>query len=167
MQAKKIDERSAGPTRKFCTFYLAGRLYGVDILHVKEISSVVRFTPIYHAPREVMGFVNIRGQIHLVLDLQMLLGQEQEVEAEAGGRSLLVIFKPVVGESFGVLIDRIGDVVEIAEDEIEDRRKTDEAPPDSGDRRNEGGNLVCGVCKLDSGLLIALNAKRFLEAVQV
>ena len=121
MQAKKIDERSAGPTRKFCTFYLAGRLYGVDILHVKEISSVVRFTPIYHAPREVMGFVNIRGQIHLVLDLQMLLGQEQEVEAEAGGRSLLVIFKPVVGESFGVLIDRIGDVVEIAEDEIEDR----------------------------------------------
>ena len=60
--------------RVFCTFRLDGHLYGVDVLDVKEVTTATTATPISHAPDEVMGLVNIRGQIYLALDLRRLLG---------------------------------------------------------------------------------------------
>jgi purine-binding chemotaxis protein CheW len=159
---REIIERAR--PRQFCTFELAGRLYGVDILDVKEISPQTCFTPIFHAPAVVKGYVNIRGMIHLVVNLRGLLGLE---DVPKTGQTKLVIFKPTVGEAFGVLVDRIGDVVEVMEDEIEDRRQADKGPPESGEQRGEGRNLVIGVSKLEKQLLIVLNARFFLDAINI
>ena len=69
-----VTRASMATQRLFCTFRVDGRLFGVDILDVKEVTAETTFTRVAHAPDEVLGLVNIRGHIYLALDLRRLLG---------------------------------------------------------------------------------------------
>ncbi|RLC12877.1 MAG: hypothetical protein DRI57_17250 [Deltaproteobacteria bacterium] len=148
------------PKRQFCTFQIAERLFGVDILDVKEINLEAKFTPVFHAPKEVEGYVNIRGQIYLILNLRLLLGFEKKAVDEA---SRLVLFKPQVEEPFGVLVDRIGDVVDVDVTQIENHDKDDQRPSKDGKRKS--AELWDGVCKLEEGLLVVLNSRNMLKSI--
>ncbi|THB69650.1 MAG: hypothetical protein D6E12_04370 [Desulfovibrio sp.] len=153
---KAIAEKA----KQFCTFWLSGRLLGVDILHVKEVNPEAEFTTIPHAPDEVIGFVNIRGQIHLILDLKRVLGLPS---IATGEKSRLVLFKPSVGEAFGVQVDQIGDVVEVPESTLEAGAVIqDELRPEDN---VDISDLISGVCRLESTLLLVVNARNLLAAV--
>ncbi len=145
--------------RQFCTFLTGEHLFGVNILDVKEINTEIDFTPIFHAPKQVKGYVNIRGHIHLILDLRLLLGFESKKTDEA---SRLVLFKPDVGESFGVLVDRIGDVLEVDETQIEYYHRNWEDPEGT---ESSISCMKSGVCKLKNALLIILNSENLLKGV--
>lgn len=149
-----------GAARRFCTFSLAGRLCGVDILDVKEVNTENRFTRIFHAPPEVKGFVNIRGGIHLILDLKRILGFEES--GPAPGR--LVLFKPSVGESFGVFVDGIEEVVEVDESQIETGNYLDRES--QGEERAMDGEIISGVCRLEQSLLLIINADKLLKIIE-
>lgn len=56
--------------QQFCTFELADRLFGINILDIKEITQEAQYTTVFHASQRVQGYVNIRGQIHLVLNMR-------------------------------------------------------------------------------------------------
>lgn len=159
--AQSIEQSKSN--RKFCTFWVSDRQFGVDILDVKEVNRESSFTPIYHAPAEVRGYVNIRGQIYLILDLRKLLGLGSAVAERA---SRLVLFKPSVGESFGVLVDKVGDVISVEDGAIEDRRGSGQTLPETGDRRCDRDDLTSGVCKLQDSLLVILNARNLLTQVE-
>ncbi len=150
----------SGKIKQFCTFRIAGRRYGVDILDVKEVNQEAAFTKIYHAPKEVMGYVNIRGRIHLILNLRRILGIRS---AQVDEKSRLVLFKPSVGESFGVLVDAISDVVETDENLIESGSIVNEEL--GSDERNETVDLIAGVCRLKDSLLLIINARNLLRIV--
>lgn len=164
MEAVRIQQpHDCGEQMQLCTFSLAGQLFGVNILHVKEITTDVIITPIFGAPKTVKGYVNIRGQVHLVLNLQQLLGYDRNESAES---SQVVLFKPKVGESFGVLVDRIGDVVEVNHTQIENRRRRDEGNFEGREQRQISTDLVIGISRLRDTLLVVLNPGRFLPAIE-
>lgn len=148
--------------RQFCTFWLSHRLFGVDIIDVKEISHEMTFTPIHHAPKEVKGYVNIRGQIHLVIDLRTLLGLEENV---INDNNCVILFKQTVGEPFGVLVDNIGDIVKVSNDQIESRLKSVETINNNGFENANISNFIDCVSKLKNNILIVLNATYFLNNV--
>lgn len=164
-QAETVRKRRRDEAlRQFCSFTLSGRLLGVDILHVKEVNTERAFTPVPHAPPEVMGFVNVRGQIHLILDLRRILGLPP---AEAGEKSRLVLFKPTVGEAFGVQVDSIGDVVEVAESSIESGAAVqDRLSEECMDVDGAPADMVAGVCRLQQELMLVVNARNLLSAVE-
>jgi len=157
-ERKKI----ATTKRQFCTFQLAGHYCGVDILDVKEIIDEVTLTKIHHAPPEMMGFVNIRGHVHLVLDLRLLLNFNSKPIDDS---SRVLLFHPNVGESFGVMVDQIGHMVEVEESLIEYRIADDSISGINRDFRKT--DLEKGVCKLEDKLLIILDAPMFLNAVEI
>lgn len=138
--------------RRYCSFWVGGHLFGIDILEVKEINAEIAFTPIFHAPPQVRGYVNIRGQIHLVIDPREPLGLPPEEKTEG---KMLLIFKPSVAEASAMLVDRVGDIVEVPEDRIED--DLDHGVP------GQGGALATGVCKLEGQLMVVLNPRGFLN----
>jgi purine-binding chemotaxis protein CheW len=146
-------------TRRFCTFRLSGRLYGVDISDVKEINTETDITPIYHAPDRIRGYINIRGQVYLLLDLRKIFGFE---EKEIDKNSRVVLFMPEVGDPCGILVDSIDDVVTVDIERIENRRKKQETLNGS-DRR--GVDVGEGVCKLQDELLVLLDARKLLNSV--
>lgn len=161
-ERRKRTRKTRGTRVQLCTFHLAGQLYGVNILDVKEVNPETSFTPVHHAPAVVRGFVNIRGRINLVLDLRRILGFP---DVEVGPRSRLVLFKPSVGESFGILVDGIGDVVEVDEADIESGGLADEDVP--GIEDTEHGEITSGVCRLAERLLLIVNARNLLKTVDM
>jgi chemotaxis signal transduction protein len=162
MEAAMKEETVQTRKRQFCTFSISGRRYGVDILDVKEVNPEVGFTPIFHAHEEVKGYVNIRGQIYLILDLRLILGFESKKVDEA---SRLVLFKSDAGEAFGILVDSIGDIVTVKEEQIEDRRIEDEGLPDSVKQERRALDLGAGVCKLEDALLVIVNVSNLLNVI--
>lgn len=148
----------------YCTFRLSERLFGVNILDVKEVNAVMDFTPIFHAPEEIKGYVNIRGQIYLILDLRLLMDLDP---IDIGSQSRLILFKNNVLESIGVLVDQVGEVVEVEDDQIEERRKARGSAPEGNDRRKEFSNIGGGVCKLKNELMVVVNAKSLVHEIKM
>jgi len=161
LKSKHEKNSGSGDTAFQCaTFYVSNRLYGVDILSVREVNADMRFTSIYHAADEIKGYVNIRGQIHLVLDLSRLLGFGP---AGITDKSRIVLFKPHVGESFAVLVDGVGNVVEVQGDLIEKYRR---GGPENREEENAvTGEIVAGVYKLEKEILILLEPGKFLQVL--
>ncbi|MCL7488124.1 MAG: chemotaxis protein CheW [Desulfobulbaceae bacterium] len=160
MQTAQQTKTDDSLLHRYCTFRLSGRLYGVDIRHVKEINTEIRYTPIFHAPREIKGYINIRGQIYLLLDPRKIFGfADKEIDES----SRVVLFMPQVGEPCGVLVDSIEDVVTVDEKMIENRRQNEQKVPEGIERR--AADVGEGVCKLKDELLIILNAERLLKSV--
>jgi purine-binding chemotaxis protein CheW len=146
-----------GPNRPLCTFRLGDALFGIDVHLVKEVAALPYVTRIPQAPPAVFGCVNLRGQIHLVLDLKQLLGLGPTQE---GPDTRLVLFKSVLGDPFGILADRIGDIVQLAEDQVEDHNSA--ASPDS----LPGRGLVIQVGKLPGELLLILDGHKLLPVLE-
>lgn len=148
------DKPDGKKLSQFCTFRISGHLFGINILQVKEINQEATFTSIYHAPEEINGYVNIRGQIYLIMDLRRILGFPSK---PVDRYSRVVLFKPEIGESFGVLVDQVGDVVTVEDRAIEIRSSA--SCEDVEDEEKTSWALEDGVCKLERGLLVILNPR--------
>ena len=145
------------------TFRMAGRLFGVDILDVKEVNENVNVTPIYHAPPNVCGYINIRGQILLVVNLHETFGLEQKRNMEQPFSGKIVVFKQSVDEPFGILVDEVCDVVPIDPKRVVDRRSS-VGEAEARELRRIRDEMVVGVYPLEKELLLILNARRILGA---
>jgi purine-binding chemotaxis protein CheW len=150
------------PPRTFCTFQLRNGLFGVDALAVKEITVVPALTPIPHAPAAVRGYVNLRGQIVLVLDANRMLDSNP---TPLTPDARLIVFRAHLGDAFGILVDRIGDIAELTDPKIErnegrdhSRKQPSTSPPHQ--------DLIEGVGKLHDSLLAILDAAKLLPYIE-
>ena len=162
-----LQANPEGKMHKICSFYIADHLFGADILDIREIKDEFRITRICHAPPEVKGCVNIRGYIYLILDLRIMLGFPLKKTIHRDNR--LILFKEHIGPSFGVLTDRVKDILEIPENRMENVRsgitepkniKPDERKFPGAQRRSE---LTKGIIKLEDALLIILDTEKLLQ----
>jgi purine-binding chemotaxis protein CheW len=129
---------------QYVTFSLGGSLYGVDVTRVQEaLRSHVR-TRVPLSPPAVAGLVNLRGQVVLTVDLRPRLGLEPLGE---DAEPMMVVVQ-VAGEPVSLLVDEIGDVMEVGPE-------TFEAPPETLDAGLRP--LILGAHKLDGRLLLVLD----------
>jgi purine-binding chemotaxis protein CheW len=101
---------------QFCTFYLDGALYGLKVEQVQEIVRQQEMTPVPLANAVIAGLINLRGQIVSALDLRVRLG----LNARKEGQLATNVLVRHDDESVSLLVDEIGDVVEVPEDAFED-----------------------------------------------
>lgn len=153
--------------KQFATFRLDKQLFGIEVLLVREINQQMDITPVQQALDYVRGLINLRGQIITIFDLGVRLGlTPREITADSHS----VILKteeelgPVrhregredlrsCGDAVGLLVDKVGDVVEEEETEIEPR------PANVG---GVDGRFLSGVLKLEKDLLVLLDVKQVL-----
>lgn len=161
-RAKLDPVETESPTaHTYCTFQLQGGLFGIDALAVKEITVLPPLTPIPHAPGAVRGCVNLRGQIVLVSDMNCLL---QTGESAIGPETRLVVFRAHLGDPFGILVDRIGNIVELCDEKIEKTANGSLSRENAGDSSPEA--LVAGIGKLSDKLLTILDAGKLLPHIE-
>jgi len=161
MSNEEVD-LTANSTLQMCTFRMANRLFGVDILDVKEVNENTNVTPIYHAPPDICGYINIRGQILLVVNLRETFGFDQGHKVSTGGAGKVVVFKHSVDEPFGILVDEVCDVVSVDQSRIVDRRANELTSDSIKEFRRAKEGIVMGVCPLERELLLVLNARHIL-----
>src|SRR6516162_1945268 len=132
---------------QYCTFYVAGHYFGLDVLRVQEIIRHQEITRVPLAPPVVCGLMNLRGQIITAIDLRRRLGL---TERPADQPPLNVVVQTDDG-AVSLLVDEIGDVLEVSE-------KLFERPPET--LRGPARELIRGAYKLPDRLLLILDTER-------
>ncbi len=156
-----MRETAESGNRLFVTFHMGEQYYGVDIRSVREVNSEFRMTDIPHSPDEVVGYVNLRGQIHLIIDLRPLLSLPESMIPLLQRK--LIIFKEKIGEPFGIIVDDVGDVITISEERIEEFNLQD-SMLDIPEQPYEQG-IMNGICKLDQSLMVTIDAESILRII--
>jgi purine-binding chemotaxis protein CheW len=95
---------------QYLTVNLADEEYAVDILAVREIRGWTPVTRIPQAPSYVLGVLNLRGVIVPVLDMRLRFG----LAREAYTATTVTVIVTVAGRHFGVVVDAVSDVIDIA-----------------------------------------------------
>ncbi len=131
-------------SQQFCTFHLDGYLFGVPVPQVQEVIRYQPMTPVPLAPPAVEGLINLRGQIVLAIDLRRRLSFADRPQGEL---PVNVVVRTPDG-AVSLLVDEIGDVIEVEE-------STFEAPPET--LRGPVRATIHGVYKLDGRLLHVLD----------
>lgn len=131
---------------QFATFYVGDILLGIDIRHVQEINRQLEVTRVPHAPAEVRGVINLRGDVATVIDLRRILDLPQATVTRES-RNLIV---HIDGESIGLLVDRISDILTIHEDQIE---------PPPATVSGIDGRLLQGVHTMKSSIVVLLDVE--------
>jgi purine-binding chemotaxis protein CheW len=108
-------ERRTESGGKYLTFGLGEEEYGVRIEHVHEIIALMPITRVPRTPDMVLGVINLRGKIVPVFDMHRKFGMTH-VEAT---RQTCIIVVSVRGAEVGIVVDRVREVVNIADEHVE------------------------------------------------
>jgi purine-binding chemotaxis protein CheW len=133
--------------RQYCTFFLDGHYFGIDVLQVQEVIRYQEMTRVPLAPAVVRGLINLRGQIVTAIDLRRRLDLP---DRPAGERPVNVVVQTDDGP-VSLLVDEIGDVLRVPEGAFE-------RPPET--LRGAARELIRGAYKLDGRLLLILDTER-------
>lgn len=142
----------ADDSRQFTTFHVEDLFFGIDVLKVQEVLRHQGMTSVPLAPPVIRGLINLRGQIVTAIDMRRRLGLPPR---EAGSRLMNIVVR-YGEEAISLLVDEIGDVLQVDADKFERR-------PDNLDPRIR--DLIKGVYKLSSRLLLALDIAKTVEPV--
>jgi purine-binding chemotaxis protein CheW len=151
----------AGETRQYLTFSLAGEMYAVAILNVKEIIEYGSLTEIPMMPAFIRGVINLRGAVVPVIDLSARFGSRS---TEIGRRTCIVIVELADGQDngsrqdVGVMVDAVSEVLEIAQSEIE-------PPPSFGAKIR--ADFIAGMGKVAGKFVIILNIQKVLSVEEM
>jgi purine-binding chemotaxis protein CheW len=134
-------------SKQFCTFFLNGLFFGVEVLKVQEVIRYQEMTGVPLASRNIQGLINLRGQIVTAIDLRRRL----ELPPRTGDQLPMNVVVRTDDGAVSLLVDEIGDVVEIEHDIFE-------RPPET--LRGVARELVTGVYKLKERLLLILDTEK-------
>jgi len=137
----------SGPVGQYSTFAVDGLHFGVAALRVQEFLRYQRMTQVPLAPGDVAGLINLRGQIVTAIDLRTRLGLPPRPD---GRLPMNVVLRSDTGP-VSLLVDEIGDVLDVADD-------TFEPPPATVGR--PARDLILGAHKLPGRLLLVLDTDR-------
>jgi purine-binding chemotaxis protein CheW len=137
-------------SQQFCTFFLAGHLFGTPVARVQEVIQHQQMTEVPLAPEVVRGLINLRGQIVAAIDLRRRL----ELPDRPADQAPMNVVVQTGDGPVSLLVDEIGDVIEVDEEMLE-------TPPET--LRGLTREVVEGIYKLPRHLLLALNVDRVVE----
>ncbi len=136
--------------RLYATFYIDDTLFGIDATDVQEVLRAQPMTSVPLAPADILGLINLRGQIVVAVDLRARLGRGP---APDDVQSLNVVVRTEHGP-VSLIVDDIGDVLKASDDALERPPATLTAPT---------RDLVVAVHKLEEQLMLVVDAKRTAE----
>ena len=91
---------------EYVTAMIGGQLFGLPISRVQDVFMPERLTRVPLASSEVAGVLNLRGRIVTAIDMRARLGLAKNDD----GRPPMAVGVDLRGESYGLLIDRIGEI---------------------------------------------------------
>lgn len=139
--------------RQYCTFRLDQYHCGVDVLGVREILRHQTITPVPLAHPVVKGLINLRGQIITAIDLRIRLGFPSRPERKPPIIIVVDIKSGEEGSTAALLVDEIGDVIDI--DPV-----SCEAPPDT--MHGAIREFIQAVCKREQGLMLIIDLTKMI-----
>lgn len=137
---------------RYMTFITAGECYAIALQYVNEIICFQRITDIPDTEDYVKGLINLRGKIIPVIDVRMRFGYEP---LEYTDRTVIIITN-VKGTIVGLIVEKIEEVVNIAEEDIL-------PPPDLGYTQDQVDRYIYGIGKVEDSVKLLIDPDRLLH----
>ena len=147
MSEEDVNEE---PVIQWVTFRLADEKYGINVMQVQEVLRITEIAPVPGAPDEVVGIINLRGNVVTVINTRNRFGL-QPIELDDASRIIVIESE---GQVVGILVDSVSEVVDLYDSDIE-------VAPNVGNK--ESSKYIQGVCSRDGQLLILVDLNRFLS----
>lgn len=144
--------QDASHSQEYVTLRLDGQLLGIPVLQVHDVLKAQNMTPVPIAPDWIAGLINLRGRIVTCVDLRARLGLPPAGKDESVSGMSVVVEQG--GEPYSLLIDRVGDVLNLSMDTYERNPITLEST---------WANVSAGVYRLEKELLVILDVERLLS----
>lgn len=113
MNGFQNSEKSAG--LEIISFFLGDQIFSVNIMSVREIRGWAPVTPLAHAPKHVLGVINLRGTVIPVIDMARRLDLEPITPTE---RSAIIV-ADIRGQLVGLLVESVSDMITVSPDQIQ------------------------------------------------
>lgn len=136
---------------QFCTFFLDKHFFGIEVTKIQEVIPSQNMTRVPLASRVIRGLINLRGQIVTTIDLRRRLELSERPNQQL---AMNMVVRTNDGDAVSLLIDDIGDVLELDQEDFE-------SAPDT--LQGVGRDLICGVYKLKNNLLLVLDVEKTVQ----
>jgi purine-binding chemotaxis protein CheW len=135
---------------EYVTVMIGGQLFGLPISRVQDVFMPDRVTRVPLSAPEIAGVLNLRGRIVTAIDMRRRLGLPPRTDDKPS----MAVGIELKGESYGLLIDTVGEVMKLSE-------TTRESNPVNLDARL--GRVSGGVHRLDGQLMVILDVDHVLN----
>lgn len=140
---------TVGNDVEYVTLHIGEQLFGLPIGEVHEVFAANQITRVPLAPAAVKGLLNLRGRVVTAICLRAVLGMPENTDLT----ERMAIGVEMEGDSFALLVDRIGDVMRLS-------GSTHEANPIHLDGNWQ--DLSRGVHRLETSILVILDLDRII-----
>ena len=124
---------------EFVTFQAGGQSFSLDITQVREIRRWTTVTPLPHAPKEVLGVMNLRGSVIPIYDLSARFGLGVTPESPRN----VVVVAMIDNQTVGLLVEAVSEILSVSRDRVQDT-------PDI--RSESTKQSITGVIPIDEGM---------------
>lgn len=114
LETHEAPAATSGRAKQYVTFLVGDRVYGVDIVQVREIKQWSPTTALPNQPAFTRGVLNLRGTIVPVHDLRARFGGGLTEATE----NHVVVIASIGEQTVGVLVDAVSDIVTVSLDDV-------------------------------------------------
>lgn len=141
--------------KSYLSFKIGKEYFALDIANVLEIIMVPQITPLPNSAEHIVGVVNNRGNVLLIIDPYVKFGfQNAQDRKEAKYIIVMELIQDERSEKIGVLIDHAENVLEIDESQIL-------PPPGQGSEFKE--DIISGIIKMNNHFIMILKPEPFVN----
>jgi purine-binding chemotaxis protein CheW len=144
-----LNTQQPAASAEYVTVTIGGQLFGLPISRVQDVFVLSQVTRVPLADEDIAGVINLRGRIVTAIDLRRRLGVSGDV-----GRAKIAVGIEGDGESYGLVIDAVGEV-------LKPGAETAEPIPVNLDERLK--RVASSVHRLDDRLMVVLDVDAVLD----
>ncbi len=153
-KGRKKNEEIARKVRQFVGFQIGEELYGIDIRSIQEVDRMHSITRLPKALPFIEGVINLRRRIIPVIDMAKRFG----LPAIEEGRQTRIIIAHLSGQTVGLIVENVSEVITLDEESIE---------PAPAMAFAVDQKYVEGVGRVDEGLIILLDLNLLLSVEEM
>ncbi|HID98245.1 MAG TPA: purine-binding chemotaxis protein CheW [Thermodesulfobacteriaceae bacterium] len=139
---------------KYLSLTLAEEVYGLAILKVREIISLLDITAVPQTPLFVKGVINLRGKVIPIVDLRLRFGMPEKQYDDLTCIVVVETDLTDVQAQVGLIVDTVSDVLNITAEQIE-------TAPACGTGLDT--DYILGIGKVKEQIIILLDIDRVLK----
>jgi len=133
---------------QYLIFAIKSQEFGIQAMHVQEITAMMDVTEVPNAPAHIQGIVNLRGRLVSAINFRKRFGfKTKEMDEDTR-----VIIMEQAGFPVGIIVDSVEEVIKIGP------QKVQQLPPSTTSSLPEG--YMTGVGMIDNRMIILLDADR-------
>ncbi|MEG4939753.1 chemotaxis protein CheW [Microcoleus sp. F4-D5] len=140
-------------TKPYLIFEQNGFLCGIEACYVREIFFLPELTAIAEAPQDIVGAIDLRGEILPVMDLNLRFGYVWQ-EYSVTDSTIVIEWQE---SKVGIIVNQVREVKELSEDAI--------TPQLSYGRKNSEAShhFVAGLARCEADIIMLLNLDRLIR----